>query len=212
MAYTPVGWQTGDTITAERLNRMDRGWSADSTQLLSETVTTESGFEDAGGAFEYSTQITADTIIVTFGGTAYTCNVSVDGSDRIYGDFDFVTTPFVISSAEAEGNFLYTPEAGTYTVEISTSSIEVSSQFVNAVNTAIPELIPPFRLVEDETTISEFKEARENGRLCYMWDGTTQYIVVRQDLPSSGKTPLVVSPTPSNISFAFDSDGILRSY
>jgi len=212
MAYTPVNWQTGDTITAERLNRMDRGWGYESTELFSETVTTKSGFDGASGVFEYSTPITADTIIVTFDGTAYTCNVAVDGSDRVYGDFDFVTAPFAISSNAQDGNFLYTPEAGTYTVEISTLSIEVSSQFVGAVNSAIPELIPPFRLVKGETTISEFKEARENGRLCYMWDGTTQYTVIRTDLPSSGKTPLVVSPTPSNVSFAFDSDGILRSY
>ena len=212
MAYTPVNWQTGDTITADRLNRMDRGWSIDSTQLFSETVTTKSGFDGASCVFEYSTPITADMIIVTFDGTAYTCNVAVDGSDRVYGDFDFVTAPFAISSNAQEGNFLYTPETGTYTVEISTLSIEVSSQFVGAVNSAIPELIPPFRLVEGETAISEFKEARGNGRLCYMWDGLTQYTVIGTYLPSSGKTPLVVSPTPSHVSFAFDSDGILRSY
>lgn len=212
MAYTPINWQTGDTITADKLNKMDNGWGYENTQLFSETVTTESGIGGAEGAFEYSAQITADTIIVTFGGTTYTCNAVVDGSDRIYGDYDFAAAPFVIVSTEAEGNFLTTPEVGTYTVEISTLSIEVGSQFVNAVNSAIPELIPPFRLVIDETTISEFNEARVNGRLCYMWVSGTQYIVVMTGFPSSGKTPLTVSPTPSGESYAFDSDGILRSY
>ena len=43
MSYTPINWQTGDIITAEKMNKMDNGWSVESSsqQLFSETVTTE---------------------------------------------------------------------------------------------------------------------------------------------------------------------------
>ena len=211
MAYTPINWQTGDTITAEKMNKMDNGWSVSSAVLTSESVTTESSFEGAYGDLTYSTPITADTIIVTFNGTPYVCDVLIDGSDYIYGDIDLVAKPFYIIS-NSEGNGLGTPEAGTYSIEISESSIEVSSQFVSAVNASIPELIPPFRLVADETTLSEFNSARTQGRFCYLWDGGRQYIVSTLDIPSASKTPLIVYPTPPIGSYAFDSNDILRFY
>ena len=211
MAYTPINWQTGDTITAEKMNKMDNGWDASSVALTSESVTTETGIADAYGVLTYSTPITADTITVTFNGTPYVCDAFVEGSDYVYGDYDFVSTPFYIFS-NSEENGLGTPEAGTYSIEISESSIEVSSQFVGAVNASIPELIPPFKLVPDETTLSEFNDARAQRRFCYLWDGTLQYVVYALNIPSAGKTPLTVYPTPQNGSFAFDSNDILRFY
>lgn len=211
MTYTPINWQTGDTITAEKMNKMDNGWAASSTVLTSESVTTEQSLVDAYGALSYSTPITAETIIVTFNGTAYTCTAFVDGSDYTYGDLDFVTVPFAILSS-AEENGLSTPEAGTYEIEIAVSSVEVSSQFTSAVNSAIPELIPPFHLVEDETTIDEYNNARALKRFCYMYGGANQYVVINKGVYSSGKTPLIVLPTPSIGSYAFDSDGVLRFY
>lgn len=211
MAYTPINWQTGDTITAEKMNKMDNGWSAGSTFLTSESVTTESSFEGAYGALAYTTPITADTITVTFDGTPYVCDAVIDGSDYIYGDIDLVTKPFYIIS-NSEENGLGTAEVGTYSIEISESSIEVSSQFVSAVNASIPELIPPFKLVEDETTLSEFIDARRQRRFCYLWGETLQYVVHTLNFPSAGKTPLIVYPTPSGGSYAFDANDILRFY
>lgn len=211
MAYTPINWQTGDTITADKMNKMDNGWSAGSTVLTSESVTTEASFEGAYGVLTYSTLITADTIIVTFNGVPYVCDVLIDGSDYIYGDIDLMTKPFYIIS-NSEENGLGTAEAGTYSIEISESSIEVSSQFVSAVNASIPELTPPFKLVEGETTLSEFNDARGQSRFCYLWGGTLQYVVHTLDFPSAGKTPLIVYPTPSGGSYAFDSNDILRFY
>ena len=211
MAYTPINWQTGDTITAEKMNKMDNGWGVSSAVLTSETVTTEADLVVAAGTLAYTTPITADTITVTFDGVPYVCDVLIDGSDYIYGDLDFVTMPFYIGS-NSEENVLVTAEAGTYSIEISESSIEVSLQFVSAVNASIPELIPPFRFVVDETTLLEFNAARTQGRFCYLWGGANQYVVNNLGIPSAGKTPLIVYPTPSNGSFAFDSNGILRFY
>lgn len=211
MAYTPINWQTGDTITAEKMNKMDNGWSVSSAVLTSESVTTEAGFEGTYGTLAYTTPITADTITVTLDGTPYVCDVLIDGSDYIYGDIDLVTKPFYIVS-NSEENGLGTAEAGTYSLEISESSIEVSSQFVSAVNASIPELIPPFKLVEGETTLSEYNDAKAQGRFCYLWDGGSQYVVNRIEIPSASKTPLTVYPTPPAGNYAFDANDILRFY
>ena len=133
MAYTPINWQTGQTITAEKLNKMDNGWGVESSQILSETVTTTaSPFGNARGAFAYSEPITAATIIVTFNGTEYTCQVHYNDGTYTYGDNTFTTVPFVINSAEGDGNYLVTPEAGTYTVAISAETVEVSADFEKA--------------------------------------------------------------------------------
>ena len=177
MAYTPINWQTGDTITAEKMNKMDNGWSAGSTVLTSESVTTESEIEGAYGALAYTTPITADTITVTLDGTPYVCDAVIDGSDYIYGDIDLVTKPFYIIS-NSEENGIGTAEAGTYSLEISETAINVSPQFVSAVNASIPELIPPFKLVEDETTLSELNVAAAQERFCYLWGGAYQYVVL----------------------------------
>ena len=133
MAYTPINWQTGQTITAEKLNKMDNGWSVESSQILSETVTTAAvpPFGRDMGEFDYNTQITADTIIVTFDGTPYTCTAVIEDGTYYYGDADLISTPFFIWASD-EGNFLRTPSAGTYTVAISASSVEISSDFGNS--------------------------------------------------------------------------------
>ena len=75
MAYTPINWQTGDTITAAKLNRCDNGWGYESTEILSETVTTADTYSGGYGVGElaYSQFINSPTIVVTFDGTDYTC-------------------------------------------------------------------------------------------------------------------------------------------
>lgn len=41
MAYTPTVWQTGDVITAEKLNKAEQGIEAASAQSLKVMITTE---------------------------------------------------------------------------------------------------------------------------------------------------------------------------
>lgn len=173
MAYTPINWQTGDTITAEKLNKMDNGWSMSSTQLFSETVTTE-GEELAEAILSYSTFIDASYIIVTFDDTDYLCPRINAGGDSIYGGFnndepDFSTIPFYIySSSVGDGNQLITETAGTYTVVVKTANIEVSDSFYAACNRCVDASTMPFLCVNGVTTAGEISNAIFNTkRLCY---------------------------------------------
>lgn len=140
MAYTPINWQTGDTITAEKLNRCDNGWSVESssTTLCEETITTTSGGMGYNASLSYATPISADSLIVTFDGTEYTCTKSTAGSAVGYGGFtangtDFSTYPFAIVVMSGT-NYVYTESAGTYTIKIAMSSetVEVSDNFAKA--------------------------------------------------------------------------------
>lgn len=40
MSYTPINWQTGDTITAEKLNKMDNGWLVFVVNLITDESST----------------------------------------------------------------------------------------------------------------------------------------------------------------------------
>lgn len=65
------------------------------------------------GKIEGLTEITADTIKVTFNGTEYTCEKVDDG----YGDSKFTEYPFFIVSWKGSV-LLLTKTAGTYTLKI----------------------------------------------------------------------------------------------
>ena len=51
MSYTPTNWQTGDTITAEKLNKLEEGVAAVSNYDLVFTTTSDSKTAD-GLSFE----------------------------------------------------------------------------------------------------------------------------------------------------------------
>ena len=166
MAYTPINWQTGDTITAEKLNKMDNGWSAtsgSSSVLLNETVTTE-GSGPAFGTLTYSSQINAPSIVVTLNGVEYTCQYDADING--YGDMSFSDFPFVIDYYDGS-NELVTPSAGTYTLQIETAAvatIEVSQGFVSAV---------ALHAVIGTTTFQEVDDALAAGRLVVISESTS---------------------------------------
>ena len=108
MAYTPINWQTGDTITAEKMNKMDNGWSMEETQLFSESVTTVAEEWGNDATFSYDQFINSDVITVTFNGTDYECN-RLDFGDYIgYGgmtetDPDFSQYPFANGTVNYAG-------------------------------------------------------------------------------------------------------------
>lgn len=165
MAYTPVNWQTGDTITADRLNRMDRGWGVDSAQLFSETVMME---DDGDGlysaAIAYSQLIDADTITVTFDGTEYECHSVSEGeygAPYNDGNPDFSKFPFTLYTS-SDGAAIITQTAGEHTIAASTVSIEISSSFDSAV-----VLAGVFEVVSGTTTFQEARDAFKSGkRVC----------------------------------------------
>ena len=183
MAYTPINWQTGDTITADKLNRCYNGWAVESSsqQLFSETVTTtlDPDYPDdpAWGALAYSTLITADTLTVTFDGTDYVCEKLAMPDGNVYGGWgddgaDFTNYPFAIYSSEFMGdinNSVATATGGTYTVvalSIS-SSIETSEQFRTAVGSFVDTSTMPMLCVSGTTTIAEMTAAYAAGRILF---------------------------------------------
>lgn len=176
MAYTPINWQTGDTITADKLNRCDNGWGAESTQLFSETVTTSQSPFGNDGSLSYSGQVTDPSITVTFEGTDYQCNAVQIAAANGYGyggitseyEYDFTTYPFALVFSPSDGNFLATQTAGTYAVAVSGRAIVVSDSFSTAVNECVDTSSMPLRCVSGETTYNEMQAALVNeGRMLY---------------------------------------------
>jgi len=188
MVYEPIGWKTGDIISAEKLNKMDNGWSVSSTQLFSETVTTaDDGNGYSSVDLTYSQQITASTVIVTFDGTDYTCQAIYDGYVYWYGGVDdgpdFSEYPFALECGQSYVT-LYTQVSGTHTVSAAIAAMEVSANFASAVSEVAQPLVATsasFPVVIGTTLFSEaFTALRNQGRLGYVVATTLYY-----DKPSS---------------------------
>ena len=172
MTYTPINWQNGDTITAEKLNKMDNGWGVQKTQLFSETVTTTQSPGGYDGQLNYSTAISADVLFVVFNGTEYECARTGNSGNYFYGGFsggapDFSEYPFFILSQNGERNLLVTENAGTYAISASTASLETSSNFDSAV-----ALASGFGVVSGTTTFQEACDAFKSGKHVYLVDNS----------------------------------------
>lgn len=203
MAYTPINWQTGDTITADKLNKMDNGWGYESTQLFSETVTTaDDGNGNNVADLTYSQLINSPTIKVTFDGTEYTCPLISNGrGDHFYGGFDlngdpdFTTHPFFIYSGDV--NQLITQTAGEHTISVVAQVVQASADFSTAVNSCIPATpsVPVIKCIENETSISDAV-----GKLAFFTRGSYTYIIV------AASTNCTVIPEPSGFTAHFGRD------
>lgn len=174
MTYTPINWQTGDTITAEKMNKMDNGWGVESTQLFSETVTAAAGQYGNYGTLVYATQVDAPSVIVTFDGTDYTCNAVVLGGITYYGGIsgggpDFSEYPFAIESAVSAGgpNGVYTQTAGDHTIAVAVSSLQTSADFAAAVSSIVLPIIPTLQIVQNQTTWQQVYDALSSGNIAY---------------------------------------------
>ena len=138
MAYTPINWQTGDTITAEKLNKMDNGWGIENTQLFSETVTTEAGEYGNEGLLAFSSIVSSSNLSVTFDGVDYQCPlIEADfgygyGGFTSGGDYDFSVFPFALVFVSGYGNILATETAGVHTVSVFVVDMQTSSDFDKA--------------------------------------------------------------------------------
>ena len=136
MAYTPINWQTGDTITAEKMNKMDNGWSATVTTstLFDGSCTTELDGDVAYGEIDLDVNA-PDTLVITFNNTEYTCQKNDHGDDAYYGELDsedvavFTTYPFCVFAGDPW--FLLTETAGTYAIKLVAKNVayETSEEF-----------------------------------------------------------------------------------
>lgn len=167
MAYTPINWQTGDTITAEKLNRCDNGWSVSTTELFSETVTTvlDPEYGDANGALVYSGAEAPESMVVTVDSVDYVCERQNITSGYAYGApfGDYTELPFTLFCSGGTWG-IYTQTAGEHTVSASVVSADVSSEFAEAVSIAMPAP-PVFSIDLSSTTWQEVYDAVSAGRL-----------------------------------------------
>ena len=169
MAYTPINWQTGDTITAEKMNKMDNGWSVSSTQLFSETVTTVAGQLDNSAQLAYTGTDTPNSMTITFDSTDYACPQQSGGGQYWYGapnPDDWSTYPFVVLYMSGAW-ILITETAGEHTVSASSSSLNVSDSFKTAVESCIDTSTMPMLCKSGIATFSEMQRASADGRILY---------------------------------------------
>ena len=172
MAYTPINWQTGDTITAEKLNRCDNGWSVTSgtATYFDGSVTVPDGGSEVPlsgvtGDFSSASEITA-----TIDSVAYNLTGFDDGGywtfGAPYGDFSTYTFSISFGSGATVPNFV-AEEAGTYALEIEavTTTAEISDSFAMAVATAAPLL----KIVQQKTTWQQVYDAMAAGKIAYYY-------------------------------------------
>lgn len=204
MTYTPINWQTGDTITAEKMNKMDNGWGVESTQLFSETVTTVASPYGNEAQLAYSQIISNDEIVVTFDGTDYVCqnrdtstpNSNFFGGVDSGGNYDFSTYPFAIVSVLGPGNIVATETAGTHSIAAETQSVDVSQGFEMAVSVCADTSTMPMECVSQTTTFDDMAQAFSDGRILFFKpsaSATIMYIIV-------GFTTSTVTFIPSDAS------------
>lgn len=188
MAYTPINWQNGDTITADKMNKMDNGWGVANAQLFNETVTT-SGDGMYSASLAYTGLIENGTITVTYDGTSYTCPRIDAFGVHYYGGFseqgpDFSVYPFALMSSPEFGNRIFTETAGNHTVAVVGKTVEVSGDFEKAVEVAMPE--SSFQIILGQTTWQEAFYALNAGRDVYVLPYSGErvpilYVGTRQD-------------------------------
>ena len=147
MGYTKTNWQTGDIITAEKLNKLENGvvnasgFEVSFVTLTEENITSSNLVDDIyGAAMTYSSWITADAITVTFDGTDYVCSKVIDTTKQTaYGGIDAESTPnfpFGIMSENGE-NMVVTETEGEHSIKIVIPNVVTTSDFDMGVNAAV---------------------------------------------------------------------------
>lgn len=202
MSYTPINWQTGDTITAAKLNRCDNGWGYESTQLFSETVTTsQMPFgSNASGLLEYSGTEYPSALRITFGGTEYDCPLNGAVYEPIGG-----SNAFRLQAIDGIWR-LYTPTAGTYSISAVGDLLQVSDNFSAAVHKGVGNSVAPMLCVNGVTTYDEMVAAQGAGQMMYFVDDLYYFITgVGSDGTSSWATFI---PDNQYISATFDENDI----
>lgn len=218
MSYTPIGWQTGDTITAEKLNKMDNGWSVESssTTYINESVTTEDRGNFGMGATSYSNGISDATLTITFNGTEYTCTLGPSG----YGATaesptpDFTTYPFGLVPMGPV--LLITETAGTYTlkVEASSTTVQTSTNFQTAVGSVVDINTIPFKCISGSTTYDEMAAARDSGSLLYFYKNSSacHFITDFSNEVSATAVDALPAGTPNVETYGFNNNMVFTIY
>lgn len=217
MSYTPINWQTGEIISADKLNKMDNGWGVGYTQLFSEQVITEDHGGFNGADFTYKGIIDYNTIKVTFNNNEYICDSILVDDSYYYGGFtengpDFSKYPFIIESGGGF-NTIYTSTAGTFSVDVSVSDIVISDNFSKAVETVFRDNPLPFLCVSGVTTWQEMANAAASGRLLYFYSGNECHFITSFRQESGEDSVRAIPPAVEHVeSFGFDNNKIFTIY
>lgn len=208
MAYTPTNWQTGDVVTAERLNKLENGVTSAQVYTESETVRFSGEVTALAQGGVNSAEIDCnlldapEQITVVFDGTEYTVDKVVGDDGAVYGIIEndmpsFSQYPFCIYADTATPRaMLVTETASTHQVVIKTVTRTINSELQAAL---------PFRAVVGTTTLAELEEAWGSGRLVYyIKDGGTIYFLL-----SHINSEIVTYPDVSE--FIIDEDGVLQT-
>lgn len=142
MAYTPINWQTGDAITAEKLNRCDNGWSVANgvATVFNDSVTTTDANNREVVIEPTEDFSTASEIVVILDNVTYNLTGFDDEGYWTWGApyNDFSVYPFSIYTNN--GGFIFVSQtAGTYSLQIQAvaKTVETSSDFSDAVNSCV---------------------------------------------------------------------------
>jgi len=170
MAYTPTNWQTGDTITAEKLNKIENGvesgqnaWSVETvyTTLFDDSITTSIP------APSYPPMADLQSAIVTemYGDDANLFRITFDGDEYIVEKkketsvgakyigglpdistytVDFSVYPFCILFSSSSSAYFFTETVGTYSVKIETveKTATTDKDFDVAVSSVVEPQLP----------------------------------------------------------------------
>lgn len=235
MAYTPINWQTGDTITAEKMNKMDNGWGVEST-TVSETIETAVPpipipNTPAQGIMNYESPITGQSLTVTFNNTTYVLPGATLDWCNVYGDydaendeFDFSTYPLgIMSGFDGAENEVYTETAGTYSISFSVPSLEIGGTFKDAVKLAGEDTFAnaealPYEMALGTATFSDVFNALSSGRLVYIKSHATNtntwndFLIISASYNALTVYGIrIVEGNISTVSYSSDSvDGVLQ--
>ena len=168
MSYEKQTWQTGDIITAEKLNHMEDGITSAQVYSVSEDVRFSGSVTTAENHGSYTANIDCDLsdlpeqIKVRFDGTEYTCEKTISGPAVGYGGVgapipDFSEYPFAINIANAVT--ILTETASTHQVEI--------TAVVKLPNEDITDLLPIMQLIDGVTNSTDAVGAFNAGKLLY---------------------------------------------
>lgn len=105
MAYTPTNWQTGDVITAEKLNKMENGIAGSSLEVIF-TVTTNDELVP-NETFENVLAALTAGIPVTFktnAGMFLYLDQYEEGDSETQGSIELHTIPLVLNNGVQQAN------------------------------------------------------------------------------------------------------------
>ena len=189
MTYTPINWQTGDTITADKMNKMDNGWSITNELItyFNDSVVISDGGQytqlDVTGDFS-----AASEIVLTLDNVEYNLTGFDDDGYWTFGApyRDFSTYSFSLYFTDGDTSPKFTTQnSGTYALKIEAAGtvVNISNGFATAVKTAGSNSL---QVVSGTTTWQEAYDALIAGKFVYLLGTVTPgsigtFIVFRAD-------------------------------